>query len=204
MPRTRARSASDERPGPAEERRLRTLLALPPTDAARALLGQVLVRQGRWPLRVRIVETEAYLGEADPAAHTFRGRTPRTEPIWGPPGTLYVYFIYGMHYCLNLAVDREGTPGCVLIRAAEPIEGSSLSPLSCRGPGRLCRTLGLTTRESGRHLFDERSPLTLREGPRPDRIAVSPRVGIRKAAERPLRFFDPDSPAVSAGPRVLV
>jgi DNA-3-methyladenine glycosylase len=204
VPSTRVRVAREDRPGRAEERRLRTLLAEPATDAARALLGQVLVRQGRRPLRVRIVETEAYLGEHDPAAHSFRGRTPRTEPIWGPPGTLYVYFIYGMHYCLNLAVDREGTPGCVLIRAAEPLADSGLPPLSCRGPGRLCRALGLTTRESGRHLFDERSPLTLREGQAPGRIAVSPRVGIRKAAERPLRFFDPDSPAVSAGPRVLV
>ena len=202
MPVTRALIAV--RPGPAEERRLRTLLAQPPPAAARALLGQVLVRRGRRPLRVRIVETEAYLGEDDPAAHSFRGRTPRTEPIWGPPGTLYVYFIYGMHYCLNLAVDREGTPGCVLIRAAEPIADSGLPPLSCRGPGRLCRTLGLTTRDSGRHIFDAHSPLALRAGQAPGRIAVSPRVGIRKAAERPLRFFDPDSPAVSARPRVLV
>jgi DNA-3-methyladenine glycosylase len=204
VPRARASAAADYRPGPAEERRLRTLLAAPAPAAAAALLGQVLVRHGRRTIRVRIVETEAYLGEDDPAAHAFRGRTPRTEPIWGAPGTLYVYFIYGMHYCLNVAVDREGVPGCVLIRAAEPITGSGLPPLSCRGPGRLCRTLGLTTRESGRHLFDEHSPLTLREGPPPERIAVSPRVGIRRAADRLLRFFDPDSRAVSAGPKVLV
>lgn len=204
VPSTRARVVRDDRPGPAEERRLRTLLAEPAAAAATALLGQVLVRHGRRPLRVRIVETEAYLGEDDPAAHSFRGRTPRTEPIWGPPGTLYVYFIYGMHYCLNVAVDRQGVPGCVLIRAAEPVAGSGLAPLSCRGPGRLCRTLGLTTRESGRHLFEKHSRLTLREGPPPERISVSPRVGIRKAAEWPLRFFDADSPAVSAGPRVLV
>lgn len=202
MPRTRV--APGDLPGHAEELRLRALLAEPPEAAAPALLGQVLVRHGRRPLRVRIVETEAYAGQDDPAAHAFRGRTPRTGPLWGPPGTLYVYFIYGMHYCLNLAVDREGVPGCVLIRAAEPIEGSGLPPLCCRGPARLCRTLGLTTRASGRHVFDPRSPLTLREGPPPERIAVSPRVGIRRATERPLRFFDPDSPAVSGGPRVLV
>ena len=153
---------------------------------------------------MRIAETEAYLGEGDPAAHAFRGRTPRTEPIWGPPGTLYVYFIYGMHYCLNLSADREGVPGCVLIRAGEPLDGSGLPPLSCRGPGRLCRSLRLTTRDSGRHLFEPRSPLTLREGPAPLRIAVSKRVGIRRATERPLRFFDPESPAVSARPRLLV
>ena len=189
---------------PGEERRLRDLLGQPAEAAARALLGQVLVRRGRRPLRVRIVETEAYLGEGDPAAHAFRGRTPRTEPIWGPPGTLYVYFIYGMHHCLNLSADREGVPGCVLIRAGEPLGASGLPPLSCRGPGRLCRRLRLTTRASGRHLFEPGSPLTLREGTAPRRIAVSPRVGIRKAAERPLRFFDPESPAVSAGPRFLV
>src|SRR6266571_1588094 len=181
------------------------VLSRPPVEAARRLLGTVIVRRSGAAARAaRIVETEAYLGEADPAAHAFRGRTPRTEPIWGPPGTLYVYFIYGMHHCLNLSADREGVAGCVLIRAGEPLEGSGLPPVSCRGPGRLCRRLRLTTRESGRHLFEPRAPLTLREGTAPRRIAVSRRVGIRKAAERPLRFFDPESPAVSAGPRLLV
>ncbi len=165
--------------------------------AAPALLGQVLVRHGRRPLAVRIVETEAYLGEGDPAAHAFRGRTARTEPLWGPPGTVYVYFIYGMHHCLNIAVDRAGVPGCVLIRAAEPLPGSGLPALSCRGPGRLCRTLGLDRRDSGTHLFHPEARLTLRAGPRPTRVGVSPRVGIRQAAEEPLRFFDPESPAVS-------
>jgi DNA-3-methyladenine glycosylase len=165
--------------------------------AAPALLGQVLVRHGRWPLAVRIVETEAYLGEGDPAAHAFRGRTPRTEPLWGPPGTVYVYFIYGMHHCLNITVDRSGVPGCVLIRAAEPLPGSGLPALSCRGPGRLCRTLGLDRRDSGTHLFDPAARLTLRAGPKPARVGVSPRVGIRQAAEEPLRFFDTESPAVS-------
>jgi DNA-3-methyladenine glycosylase len=81
------------------------------------------------------VETEAYLGKGDPAAHSFRGRTARTAPIWGPPGTVYVYFIYGMYHCLNVTVDAEGVPGCVLIRAAEPLPGSDLGPLDLRGPG---------------------------------------------------------------------
>ena len=150
-------------------------------------------------LAVRIVETEAYLGEGDAAAHVFRGRTPRTEPLFGPPGTLYVYFVYGMHHCLNVAVDRRGVAGSVLIRAAEPVEGG-FPPLACRGPGRLCRALGLDTRDSGRYLFDAGASLTLREGPPPRRIVVSPRVGIRRDAERQLRFYDADSPAVS-GPR---
>jgi DNA-3-methyladenine glycosylase len=186
-------------PPPAERRRLLSGLSQPPPEAARFLLGQVLVRlSGRQRLAVRIVETEAYLGQQDPAAHAFRGRTPRTEPLWGAPGTLYVYFIYGMHHCLNIAVEEEGAPGCVLIRAAEPLPGSALAPADCRGPGRLCRALGLDTRFSGRHLFRPGAGLTLREGTAPARIEVSPRVGIREAAERPLRFFDPASSAVSA------
>jgi DNA-3-methyladenine glycosylase len=144
----------------------------------------------------RIVETEAYLGEGDRAAHSFRGRTPRTAPLWGPPGTVYVYFVYGMHHCLNLAVDAEGVPGCVLIRAAEPV-GIALDRTECRGPGRLCRALGLDSRHSGHHLFEPGAELTLREGPPPRSIAVSPRIGIRHARGRPLRFFDAESAAVS-------
>jgi DNA-3-methyladenine glycosylase len=183
--------------------RLRQALAQPPERAARDLLGAVLVRRrGGRTLRARIVETEAYLGAGDPAAHSFRGPTPRTAPIWGPPGTAYVYFIYGMHHCLNVAVDAEGVPGCVLIRAAEPLPGSDLAPLDLRGPGRLCRALAIDTRQSGTDLFRRGGPLGLLPGSRPARIAVSPRVGIRLAADLPLRFFDADSAAVSrqAGP----
>jgi DNA-3-methyladenine glycosylase len=185
-------------PRGAERRRLLAGLAQTPERAARFLLGQILLRRGRHPLAARIVETEAYLGGGDPAAHSFRGPTPRTRPLWGPPGTVYVYFVYGMHHCLNVAVDREGTPGCVLIRAAEPVGrawGGSLS-----GPGRLCRTLGLDLRDSGAWLFAPDSRVYLREGTPPPRVAVSVRVGIRRAADRPLRFYDADSPAVS-GPR---
>jgi DNA-3-methyladenine glycosylase len=184
-------------PRPAEERRLRRGLAQSPQDAAPWLLGKWLVRRrGRSVLAARIVETEAYLGAGDPAAHSFRGRTPRNAPLWGPPGTVYVYFVYGMHHCLNLAVDEEGVPGCVLIRAAEPA-GDALDRSACRGPGRLCRALGLDTGHSGHHLFEPGAVLTLREGPPPRSIAVSPRIGIRLARDRPLRFFDADSPAVS-------
>ena len=185
---------------PGDEQELRALLALPAPRAARALLGSVLTRrQGRRLLRARIVETEAYLGERDPAAHAFRGRTPRTEPLWGPPGTVYVYFIYGMHHCLNLAVDREGVPGCVLIRAAEPLDGD-LAADALSGPGRLCRGLEIDTRLSGTHLFAPGAPLTLAPGTAPRRIGITPRVGISQAAERRLRFFDADSRAVSRGP----
>jgi DNA-3-methyladenine glycosylase len=174
-------------------------MSQPPPAAARFLLGQVLVRRdGRRLLAARIVETEAYLGHGDPAAHSFRGRTARTEPLWGRPGTVYVYFIYGMHHCLNLAVESEGAPGCVLIRAAEP--GVGLEPGSCCGPGRLARALGLDTRDSGRHVFNRGSRLYLREGTPPARVGVTPRIGIRVAAERRLRFFDRESGEVS-GPR---
>ena len=184
-------------PGPAERKRLLAGLGQPPVEAARFLLGKVLVRRmGRGALAARIVETEAYLGEDDPAAHAYGWRrTRRTEPLWGRPGTLYVYFIYGMHHCLNLAVEREGVPGCVLIRAAEAL--GRLEAGSLRGPGRLCRTLRLDTSDSGRHLFDPASRLTLREGPPPAEIGVSVRVGIRHAADRPLRFFDTGSKEVS-------
>jgi DNA-3-methyladenine glycosylase len=183
--------------GPTERKRLLAGLGQDPVAAARFLLGKILVRRaGRSALAARIVETEAYLGVDDPAAHAYGGRrTRRTEPLWGPPGTIYVYFIYGMHHCLNVSVEREGLPGCVLIRAAEPM--GRLEAGSLRGPGRLCRTLRLDSSDSGGYLFDPASRLTLREGPPPARIGVSVRVGIRQAADRPLRFFDADSKEVS-------
>jgi DNA-3-methyladenine glycosylase len=184
-------------PGAAEKRRLLRLLARPAAQAARGLLGHVLVRRvGRRALAVRLVETEAYLGTGDPAAHAFHGLTPRTRPLWGPPGSVYVYFVYGMHHCLNLVVDAPGVPGCVLVRGAEPLAGG-LGALACRGPGRLCRSLELDTRFSGSYLFATGSRLYLREGAPPRRISVSPRVGVRQAAEAPLRFFDATSDAVS-------
>ena len=186
-----------DRPGLAETKRLLRVLQRPALEAAPLLLGHVLVRRlGKRTLAVRLVETEAYLGADDPAAHASHGRTARTEPLWGPPGTVYVYLIYGMYHCLNLAVDREGVPGCVLIRAAEPVLGG-LDPLACRGPSRLCRSLGLDRRASGAHLFAPRSSLYLREGPPPPRIDSSARVGFHDAADEPRRFFDASSPAVS-------
>jgi DNA-3-methyladenine glycosylase len=188
---------------PTSRERLRLLrgLAGTPEQAARFLLGKWLVRSGLPP--VRIVETEAYLGADDPAAHAYRGRTARNAPLFGPPGTLYVYFIYGMHHCLNIAAEKEGAPGCVLIRAAEPESGSGLDLRACQGPGKLCRTLGIGLADSGTRLFTPGCRLDLRDGPPPAHIGVSPRVGITKAAERPLRFFDAKSPSVSRGPRSL-
>ena len=183
-------------PAAAHQKRLLELLAHPPAEAARLLLGTVIVRRVEREVRaVRIVETEAYLGQDDPAAHAFRGRTARTAPLWGRPGTIYVYFIYGMHHCLNFAVEREGSAGCVLIRAAEAVAG--IVPGAATGPGRLCRALDIDTALSGRHLFDPSRALYLREGRAPERIGVTTRVGIRQAADWPLRFFDADSAAVS-------
>lgn len=169
----------------------------PTLRVARALLGKTLVhRTSEGTTAGRIVEVEAYRGPHDRAAHSFGGRrTARNEAMYGPPGHAYVYFIYGMHHCLNVSVEQEGVPGCVLIRAAEP--RGPLAPGSLRGPGRLCRTLHLDTSDSGSHLFDPSARLTLRDGPPPRRIGVSVRVGIRQAADRPLRFFDADSHEVS-------
>src|SRR5258708_18064165 len=134
----------------------RSFYTRPAIEVARSLLGKILVH-GK--AAGRIVETEAYLGETDPAAHAFRGRTNRTEVIYGPPGHAYVYFIYGMYECLNLVAEPEGTPGCVLIRALEPLEGIELMrtrrPTAkndtelASGPGRLTLALGITRRENG-------------------------------------------------------
>ena len=187
-----------ELPRSAERKRLLRVLSLPPDQAAPKLLGCVLLRGvGQRVFAARLVEVEAYLGTGDAAAHVFRGRTPRTAPLFAAPGTLYVYLVYGLHHCLNLATDRDGSPGCVLVRAAEPLPGSNLASRDLSGPGRLCRSLAIDVKLTGRHLFESDAVLTLREGPAPNRIGVSRRVGIRQAAERRLRFFDVDSPAVT-------
>lgn len=187
----------------------------PPDVVARRLLGKLLVRrypgEGRRRLAGRIVEAEAYFGEDDPAAHAFAGRTPRNAVLFGPPGFAYVYFIYGMHSCLNISCEPEGQAGCVLLRALEPVEGlptmlklrgllPGVNPrLMASGPGRLCQALGIrrethngidvTSLRSGLHVEDD--------GVAPRRIAVLPRVGIRKAADRPLRFAIAENPFVS-------
>jgi DNA-3-methyladenine glycosylase len=190
-------------PGRAERGRILARLAKPAHEAAPALLGHLLLRRiGRRVLHARIVEAEAYLPKGDPGAHVFRGRTPRTAPLFGPPGNIYVYVIYGMYHCLNLAVDDEGVPGCVLVRAAELLESDDAN--ACRGPGRLCRTLDLTARDSGANLFAPGARLVLREGRRPRQVATSRRIGVNEGAEHVLRFFDADSAAVSGPRRRLV
>jgi len=161
----------------------RAFYARPTVEVARGLLGKIL-RHGA--ASARIVEVEAYLGENDAAAHSARGRTPRTQIIFERPGHAYVYLIYGMHYCLNIVAEPEGVPGCVLIRAVEPLTGIDLPT---NGPGKLTRALGITLKHYGSDLT--RGPLTLHpvNGEAAFEIGVSPRIGIRKSVDLPLRFF---------------
>jgi DNA-3-methyladenine glycosylase len=172
--------------------------ARPTVEVARRLLGQILVSEigGRRTVG-RIVETEAYLGPDDPASHAFgHRRTARTEPLYGLPGTAYVYFSYGMHWCLNAVTERRDVPSAVLIRALEPIEGLAAmrrrrGPVAdrelCSGPARLCEALGITGKENGRSLV--RGRLRIMRDRRPKApVAVTGRIGITRAVDWPLRF----------------
>jgi DNA-3-methyladenine glycosylase len=149
-------------------------------------------------LRVgRIVETEAYLGPHDLASHSSRGRTARTEVMFGPPGHAYVYLIYGVHHCLNVVTEPEGRASAVLIRAIEPImniEGNT------KGPGLTCRALGIDRRQNAHDLVSEDLFLARPEHPEEFAIVTRPRIGIDYAgewAERPLRFYIAGNPFVS-------
>jgi DNA-3-methyladenine glycosylase len=210
----------------------RAFFEAPPQRVARRLLGKVLAHRSRagW-LAGRIVEVEAYLGPhektADPAAHSYRGPTPRNQVLFGPAGHAYVYFIYGMHSCMNVSCERVGHGGGVLIRALEPLKGleqmarnrglTGFPPFSQKaregwgnlkeltsGPGRLCEALGITrSADNGLDLLDPRSPLQLRDdGTRAGRVLVTARIGIRHAADLPLRFAIAGNPFVS-GPKSL-
>jgi len=168
------------------------------------LLGKLLVRrQGRKRLSGRIVEVEAYLGTDDPAAHASIGKTPRNAVLFGAPGFAYVYFIYGNHYCLNVSCLPDGTPGGILFRALEPVagaetmlemrglaEGSDLRKLTS-GPGRLAEAFGITRgRDNGKDLTDSRSDLYIADDGSPaPRVLITKRIGIRKAADLPLRYI---------------
>jgi len=176
-------------------------------DVARDLLGCVLESRVGGVLTVgRIVEVEAYLGVEDPAAHCYGGRrTERTEPMYGPPGTAYVYFTYGMHWCMNAVTGPTGVASAVLIRALEPLQGAHIMErrrgtrrhrLLCSGPAKLCSALGVTGRFNGHDL--RRFPVRVR-GPAPYAITIgaSPRIGVSRAADWPLRFFQSGSPWLS-------
>jgi DNA-3-methyladenine glycosylase len=194
-----------------------------PRKVSRELLGKVLVREagtkGTSRLTGRIVEVEAYLGENDPAAHSFAGRTLRNEVLFGPPGHAYVYFIYGNHYCLNVSCEPEGQAGGVLFRALQPLTGMEemarargivvRTPRDLRlltsGPGRLAEAFGITrARDNNCDLTSAESGLWIGEdGYRPKHVLLSPRVGITKAADRKLRYTIAENPFVS-GPKLLM
>jgi DNA-3-methyladenine glycosylase len=194
----------------------RRFFARDPREVAPELLGKVLVRrEGRARLAGRIVELEVYLGENDPAAHAFAGRTARNYVLFGPAGYAYVYFIYGNHYCLNVSCMRQGEAGSLLFRALEPLagleqmarnRGLSLEQVQGRharlltsGPGRLAEALGITReRDNGKDLTSARSDLHIvDDGFRPERIATTTRVGITKAREEALRYVIADNAFVS-------
>jgi DNA-3-methyladenine glycosylase len=197
----------------------REFYARDPQTVGRDLLGKLLVRrEGKQLMAARIVEVEAYLGRDDPAAHAFSGRTARNAVLFGPPGHAYVYFIYGNHYCLNVSCMREGEAGCVLVRALEPLTGiremmrarglslhadAELRGLTS-GPGRLAEAFGITrTRDNAKDLTGLDSDLWISDdGYRPSEVLSTVRIGITKAAERPLRYFIARNPFVS-GPMKL-
>lgn len=197
------RRPADYNAGPVSRARIlpRNFYLRTTLDVARELLGMHLVR-GPGPRRRvgRIVETEAYQGPEDLAAHSSRGRTARTDVMFGPPGRAYVYLIYGFWNCLNVVTGRAGTPHAVLIRALEPLEG--IEARTC-GPGLLCRALDIDRRLNGADLRGQELWIERPARPPPVRIGRSARIGVDYAgdwAHRPWRFFDRDSPWVS-GPR---
>ncbi len=197
----------------AKNRNSRSMVPLPrdfytrdPRAVSRDLLGKILVRrQRRGLLTARIVEVEAYLGQDDPAAHSARGRTPRNFVLFGPPGLSYVYFIYGNHYLFNVSCLPDGEAGGVLFRALEPISGIEQMAEArdividgtgdwrklTSGPGRLAEAFGITReRDNEKDLTSRKSDLFIvDDGFRPQGIEITPRIGITKAAERPLRYI---------------
>jgi DNA-3-methyladenine glycosylase len=182
---------------------LRGLLSAPVLEVAPRLLGATL-RHGE--VAVRLTEVEAYDGANDAGSHAYRGRTPRTAVMFGPPGFLYCYFTYGMHVCCNVVTGADGTASAVLLRAGEVTEGLELARARrpgasdrdlARGPARLCKALGIELADNGADLVA--GPVTLAPAPDPaPEVSVGPRVGLRGDPDRPWRFWLPGEPTVSA------
>jgi DNA-3-methyladenine glycosylase len=192
----------------------RDFYARPTLEVARDLIGTVFTHES--PAGIAsgiIVETEAYIGETDPACHAAPGRTARNVPLYGPPGMAYVYLNYGIHYLVNAVTEPDGWPAAVLIRALEPLEGEALMRRRrargtgrrareftraelCRGPGNLTRALGISLRQN---LYDlTNGPLRIEDRGTPRReVAWTPRIGIRVGMESPWRCIAVDSDAVS-------
>jgi DNA-3-methyladenine glycosylase len=229
IPGVRRRPGADRKRGESSRSDPATFGTLPPRAffedspelVAPRLLGMTLVhRTADGLLAGRIVEVEAYLGPhhatPDPAAHTHRGPTPRNAVMFGPAGHCYVYAIYGLHYCVNVSCEPEGHGSAILLRALAPLSGTAgmalnrnLPPdapprLLTSGPGRLCQALGITRPlHNGLDLLDPASPLQIRDdGYAASDIAITPRIGIRHAADLPLRFALRGHPCVS-GPATL-
>ncbi len=156
---------------------------------------------------VRLTEVEAYEGTDDPASHAYRGPTPRTSVMFGPPGHLYVYFSYGMHWCANVVCQPDGTAGAVLLRGADVVGGLELArarrpgarsdPELGRGPARLSTALGLTGADHGTDLAEPSARIRLRPGGGVPQVGSGPRVGVSTATGRPWRFWVPGATSVS-------
>lgn len=199
---------------PTTERLPREFFARPSVELAPALLG---CRFSHGGVTVRITECEAYAGELDPGSHAYRGVTPRTRPMFGPPGFLYVYFTYGNHWCVNVVAGEEGSASAVLVRGAQVVAGHDLARERrpgvperdwCRGPGRLTRTLGLRGDQSGKDLcvplLGEPADAMLcapLAAPAPSAVRTGPRVGVSgpggDGAAYPWRFWLEGEPTVS-------
>lgn len=189
----------------------RDRLSGPAVRVAPRLLGAVLVSElGGERIAVRLTEVEAYEGQDDPASHAFRGRTQRTAVMFGPPGHLYCYFTYGMHWCANIVCGTDGVAAAVLLRAGEVGDGVEVArsrrPASrrdvdlARGPARLASCLGLAAAQNGLDLCNPASPVRLERLPAAERrveVAMGPRVGISVATEHPWRFWLAGEPSVS-------
>lgn len=188
----------------------RAFYARDPRVVAPALLNKILVvGDGR---AGRIVETEAYAGAEDAAAHTYRGKTARNATMFGPPGHMYVYFTYGMHYCCNAVCGEVDEGVGVLVRALEPLSGLDLMREArprarrdadlCNGPGKVAQALGIDRRHDGADLVEgDQGIVIVDDGtPPPDEPVATPRIGIRHAAEHPWRWHVPAHPHVSKGP----
>ncbi|QXJ20051.1 DNA-3-methyladenine glycosylase [Actinomadura graeca] len=181
----------------------------PVEQVAPSLLGQVLRhRAPGGETAVRLTEVEAYAGPLDPASHAYRGRTQRNAVMFGPPGFAYVYFTYGMHFCMNLVCGPDGTSSAVLLRAGEIVAGeeaararrprSSVRDLA-RGPARLCQALGIARDQNGLDVCSPDGPLTVHAGEPADPalIRTGPRTGVNGAKEVPWRFWIDGDPSVS-------
>ncbi len=174
-----------------------------PSEVARDILGKKLVKNG---LTGKIVETEAYYGEDDPASHAYNGKTNRNRLMFGEPGRVYVYLCYGMYHLLNFTTREEGKPGAVLIRAVEPLQGlesmktnrnTSRKENLTTGPGKLTEAFGIDKEENGEDATGEGSPIKVKEWKNCDEIQRTKRIGVSEEHERNLRFVCKDSDFLS-------